>query len=79
MDFVLSFEAREDLLDIESYIAADNPRAAARVIDDMFDAFAKLSRNPGLGHVRRDLTAQAVRFWPSIPSSSSMIRTRSRW
>ncbi len=64
MDFVLSFEARTDLLDIDTYIAEKNPEAASRLVDEFFEAFAKLARRPELGHVRRDLTTLPVRFWP---------------
>ncbi len=63
MDVILSRRARFDLIDIQDYIANDNPAAAARVIDDMFAAFDTLAANPGIGHIRQDLTTRDVRFW----------------
>ena len=61
--FVLSSEARTDLLQIQDYIAQDNITAAATVIDAIFAAFEKLSDHPLMGHCRADLTSRDVRFW----------------
>jgi plasmid stabilization system protein ParE len=63
MGFVLSDEARVDLIDIQDYIAKDSRRQAARVIDDIFEVMNKLSVNPLMGHVREDLTSRPVRFF----------------
>ena len=63
MDVILSRRARFDLIDIQDYIGNDNPAAAMRVIDDMFAAFDTLAANPGIGHIRQDLTTRDVRFW----------------
>ncbi|MGN6364162.1 type II toxin-antitoxin system RelE/ParE family toxin [Asticcacaulis taihuensis] len=63
MDFILSDEARADLIDIQDYIAANSPRQAARVIDDIFSIFGKLAEMPLIGHVREDLTSRPVRFF----------------
>jgi plasmid stabilization system protein ParE len=57
MNFILSDEARNDLIDIQDYIAQDSPRQAARVIDDIFASLDKLAINPMIGHVREDLTS----------------------
>ena len=63
MDFILSDEARSDLIDIQDYIAQNSPRQAARVIDDIFATLDKLATNPMIGHVREDLTSRPVRFF----------------
>ncbi|ESQ94620.1 type II toxin-antitoxin system RelE/ParE family toxin [Asticcacaulis benevestitus] len=63
MNFILSDEARDDLIDIQDYIALDSPRQAERVIDDIFTVFDKLAANPMIGHVREDLTSRPVRFF----------------
>ena len=62
--YVLSTGADLDLDEIWEYIAQDNIAAADRWIDKLFDAFDKLTRNPGMGHKREDLTAYPVLFWP---------------
>jgi toxin ParE1/3/4 len=35
-------------------------------LDKIKDAFVFLSRTPGTGHLREDLTDDAVKFWPVI-------------
>lgn len=62
-DYILTPKALDDLINIQDYIAQDNPRAAARIIDQCFDAFRKLAENPMIGHLREDLTSRDVRFW----------------
>ncbi len=62
-DFDLTPEAQDDLIAIQDYIALDNPTAAARVIDECFESFAKLAESPFIGHKREDLTPRDVRFW----------------
>ncbi len=61
--FSLTPEARDDLVNIQDYIAQDNPQAAARVINEMFEHFGRLADHPEIGHVREDLTPRRVRFW----------------
>ena len=63
-DFFYSPEARLDLLEIWEHIALDNLDAADRVEQKMQEAVLLLVRHPELGHTRRDLTSQPVRFWP---------------
>jgi len=61
--FVLSPEAEEDMFEIWSYLANDvNVEFADQIESNLFDAFALLSRNPGLGHKRQDLTSIPVLF-----------------
>jgi len=62
--FVLSAGAQLDLEEILDYIAHDNIDAADRWIGKLFDAFDVLTRNPGMGHQRKDLTAYPILFWP---------------
>jgi plasmid stabilization system protein ParE len=62
--FKLSPEAASDIREIWRYIAADSVKAARKVRLSLFDACQRLADNPGIGHVREDLTGQAVLFWP---------------
>ena len=61
--YLIAPAARQDLFDVISYVAARDPDAAVRLRDALFAAFDRLSERPALGHVRRDLTQQPVRFW----------------
>jgi plasmid stabilization system protein ParE len=63
-DHFFSPEARLDLLEIWEFIAQDNVTAADRVMQEIREAITMLARNPELGHLRKDLTSQPVRFWP---------------
>jgi plasmid stabilization system protein ParE len=62
--YVISPSALEDLQEIWDFIAADNVHAADQLQDEFFEAFDELSRRPGIGHARQDLTNRQVRFWP---------------
>jgi plasmid stabilization system protein ParE len=55
--------ALRELNEIVAYVAADNPVAALRVRDWVFDACEKLGRQPGMGHRGPDITSADVRFW----------------
>ena len=46
MNFILSNEARDDLIDIQDYIAQDSPRQAARVVDDIFATLEQACGQP---------------------------------
>lgn len=64
MNYKLSPEAQQDLLEIEAYISQDNYDAAFKVVDAIEAAFVMLVENPMLGHRRRDIkTIKPVRFW----------------
>ena len=66
--FVLSPEAEEDVFEIWSYLANEvNVEFADQIESNLFDAFAHLSRNPGLGHKREDLTGIPVLFYRAFP------------
>lgn len=47
--------AREDILDIWTYIAFDNVEAADAVVDRFDSAFALLAANPKMGQARPDI------------------------
>ena len=40
-----------------------NVDLADRIRDELFAAFDELARTPGIGHYRRDLVAEPLRFW----------------
>jgi toxin ParE1/3/4 len=56
-------QARDDLLSIWSYIAADNPSAADRLLDTIDRRCAALAENPKLGPARPDIAAE-LRYFP---------------
>jgi toxin ParE1/3/4 len=66
-------QAADDLDEIYSFIARDNPRAADRVEDAIFRACQILADSPLIGHVRNDLTASPLRFWAVRPYSNYLI------
>jgi antitoxin ParD1/3/4/toxin ParE1/3/4 len=60
----LTVEAAQDLADIEAYLAQHaGPGVALHVLGRMRRAIERIARLPGIGHVRRDVTDQPVRFW----------------
>jgi toxin ParE1/3/4 len=63
IDYILAPDARRDVLEILTYIAADNTTAADRVRERLFESFEKLAKRPALGHRRPDLASDQVRFW----------------
>ncbi len=62
-EFILSPAARLDLTEIWEFIAQDNLDAADRVRDEMQEAMKLLAAEPGLGHYRKDLADEPLRFW----------------
>ena len=64
-DFVIAPVARADLAGIWDYYAIEleNPAAADCLLDEIFAAFQKLAKTPAVGHFRRDLAAEPLRFW----------------
>lgn len=60
----LSPAAEQDIDEIITYIARENPIAAHSFLDTLYNAFEKLTDNPEMGHLREDLTNKAVKFWP---------------
>jgi len=62
--FVFHPDALVDLNEIWEFIAADNPVAADRVIEEIHETIRALIPFPQLGHRRSDLTSRPVRFHP---------------
>ncbi len=58
--FTRSAQAEEDLIEIWSYIADDNPQAGDKLLDKIDEACARLAEYPNLGQARPDL-AQGLR------------------
>lgn len=61
--FVVTPAAREDMVEISDFIAADDPVAARRVLAKLRAAMRQLARTPHMGHLRTDLAPEPVRFW----------------
>jgi toxin ParE1/3/4 len=62
--FVFHPDALTDLTDIWEYIAADNPSAADRVIEEIYEAIRDLVPFPQMGHQRSDLSSRPLRLHP---------------
>jgi plasmid stabilization system protein ParE len=62
-DFALTPAAKRDLLKIIEFLEGDNPARVLTVVDALDDAMQLLADNPGIGHLRPDLTPEDVRFW----------------
>lgn len=60
--FVLTPKAKADLRQIINHIASENLPAAKRVRIKKNEVMHCLSRSPGIGHLRRDLSDAEVRF-----------------
>ena len=60
---VLTDSAKQDLLDVWLYIAADNPDAADRLLDEIDETLHLLAGAPGLGRSRDDI-ASGLRYFP---------------
>ena len=66
-------QATDDLLDIWSFIARDNPEAADRVEAAVYRACDLLADSPLAGRMRRDLTPLPLRFWVVHPYPNYLI------
>jgi plasmid stabilization system protein ParE len=53
--FVLTPEARTDLIQIWNHIAEDSIDGADQVLARLYDALTRLSQTPGMGHRRVDI------------------------
>jgi toxin ParE1/3/4 len=62
--FVLHPGALADITEIWEYIAADNPDAADRVVEEIHETIRALVPLPQMGHNRPDLTSRRLRFHP---------------
>jgi plasmid stabilization system protein ParE len=61
--FVLTPQARADLLEIWNYIAEDSPENADQVLERLYAAFTRLAEARAMGHHREDLADRRYRFW----------------
>ncbi|SPE36897.1 conserved hypothetical protein [Candidatus Sulfopaludibacter sp. SbA6] len=62
--FILSPEAERDLDIIKNYLLEEaGPRVARHVMRQLREGMRLVGKNPGLGHVREDLTGKPARFW----------------
>jgi plasmid stabilization system protein ParE len=62
--FLFGRYVEDDLREIRDHIANDNPDSARRLMMRFVEAFRLLAQRPELGHVREDLPAPQLRFWP---------------
>ncbi len=63
--YILSPEASQDLDEIKAYLLAKaDLRVARYVLRQLREGLEFLAVTPDAGHVREDLTDQAVKFWP---------------
>jgi plasmid stabilization system protein ParE len=62
--FQFTPQAAEDLDGIWQFIAEDNGDAADRVEAEIVATCRRLTKHPGMGNKRQDVTPLAVRFWP---------------
>jgi toxin ParE1/3/4 len=81
-EFSLTRAAANDLESIEEYIAADNPGAAADVVQHFVDVMRKLSEFPGAGTPRDELyprlrsfvVGNYILFYREIDSGIEVVR-----
>jgi antitoxin ParD1/3/4 len=62
--FEVSVEAQNDLFEIWQRVAEDSLELANRIEGEFYSLFSSLSRMPGQGHTRKELTARPVLFFP---------------
>ena len=63
--YVIAPVAEEDLLVIWHYYAEEvgDPELADRMVGELISGFHTIAKNPGIGHPRRDLSEEPLRFW----------------
>jgi toxin ParE1/3/4 len=78
--YELTPKALDDLDEIWLYIAQDDSKAADRVESAILAACSRLSKFPGLGNARMELTPRSLRFWtvPSIPTTPSFYQPETK-
>jgi antitoxin ParD1/3/4/toxin ParE1/3/4 len=62
--YQISPPARQDLIDIRTFIAKDNRTVAKKVLARIRAACRMLAKRPQAGHLRADLAPEPLRFWP---------------
>ena len=63
-NFILSPQARLDLIEIWTFIAEEDVEAADGLLERIHEAILKIAEMPGIGHLREDLADEPLRFWP---------------
>jgi plasmid stabilization system protein ParE len=66
--------ALDDIDAAAAFIAEKSVPAAERFVDEVYDSFEKLARNPHLGHPRSDLTPLPVFFWTAFKGYAVIYR-----
>jgi len=61
--FRLTPEAKSDLSQILLDVADYSPDTAERLRSEIYDAFQRLGRSPGIGHYHDELLDRRYRFW----------------
>jgi toxin ParE1/3/4 len=63
--FILAPAAKSDLIEIWNYYAAEvgDLDLADKIRDEIFTGIRAAARKPGIGHFRRDLAGEPLRFW----------------
>jgi plasmid stabilization system protein ParE len=65
--YVLAPEAALDLVQIWRYLKGESAeKIADRVEAAIRDQIVSLAKSPGIGHWRKDLTDEAVKFFPGL-------------
>ena len=63
--YLLTEEAHNDLAEIRDYLKHEaGAQVAKTALGRIKAAIRFLSRTPGAGHIREDLTDHPVKFWP---------------
>jgi toxin ParE1/3/4 len=62
--YVLTALAMADVNEIVEYIRKDNPQAVLRTVRRLRDTMRRLAQSPELGHLRQDLAAEPLCFFP---------------
>jgi plasmid stabilization system protein ParE len=62
--YFLSPAAEQDIEEIVSFLAEENPRAAFTLLDEVYEAMDTLACNPAMGYKREYIRNKNIRFWP---------------
>ena len=63
--FLLTKAAERDLDQIKEFLVDQaGPTITRRVLKDIRKTIVQIGTNPGIGHVREDLTDRPLKFWP---------------
>jgi plasmid stabilization system protein ParE len=61
--YVLTESAKADVRSILDYLKERSPDAAKRVRTELRSAMSKLAAFPHIGHRRKDVAPESLRFW----------------